>query len=57
MVKTKLVVLTLAACGMCHAGTLLYVTGTGTFSGTDTADTFVTPGDSFRRPYQPSYKW
>ena len=46
MVKTLLAVLFLAVCGMCSASTL-YVTGSGTFSPTDTADTFVTPGDVF----------
>jgi hypothetical protein len=47
MMKTLLLsMLSLGICGMCSASSL-YVTGTGTFSPTDTADTFVTPGDTF----------
>jgi hypothetical protein len=47
MVKTLVLsVLSLAACGLCSASQL-YVNATGTFSSTDTADTFVIPGDSF----------
>jgi hypothetical protein len=38
--------MSIAACGVCSAGSLL-VTGTGTFSSTDVADTFVTPNDEF----------
>jgi hypothetical protein len=36
----------LTVCGMSSAATL-YVTGSGTFGGIDTPDTFVTPGDTF----------
>lgn len=41
-------VFSLALCGMCSASSL-YFTASGTFSGAtvDTADTFVTPGDTF----------
>jgi YVTN family beta-propeller protein len=45
MVKT-LLILSLVVCGTCSAGSL-YVIGSGTFSATDTADTFVTPNDAF----------
>src|SRR5271156_1408721 len=49
MMKTLLLsMLSLGICGICSASSL-YVTGSGTFSSspTDTADTFVTPGDTF----------
>lgn len=47
MFKTLfLSLLCLAACEVCTAGSL-FVTASGTFSDTDTADTYVTPGDMF----------
>jgi len=41
-----LLVMSTAVSGLCSADSL-FVTGTGTFSSTDTADTFVTPNDEF----------
>jgi hypothetical protein len=47
MVKTLLLsVLCLGVCGACSASTL-FVPASGTFSAEDTADAFVTPGDTF----------
>jgi hypothetical protein len=47
MMKSLLLsMLSLGVCAMCSASSL-YVTGSGTFSPTDTPDTFVTPGDTF----------
>lgn len=47
MLKASLLsVLSLALCAICSASSL-YVTASGAFSATDTADSFVTPGDTF----------
>lgn len=45
-VPRLLSLLSLAICATCSASQL-YITATGTFGATDTADAFVTPGDLF----------